>query len=319
MFGWLVLEHRTAALWNLVVNGTGPSTFGQTVLSFRLFLREIPTAVAMALLLVSVYDVPAGNLHDRRSAKVSSVLAVTTLAAAALLIITAVAIVSLQHSPGEAARNLSQLYIRDDLQATFGSYWRLQLPGTLWFGLAAPVAAWIGYRIGGPPPSRSSGSVTRVVAWSYFVGLTIIFGIRLESSLDPWFVWHQAREILTHATVMLPLGLGLLAAVHRVAGLETRAHGSGRPAVAHIAGVVAIPAYLAVMVFASGAIAVGSAGRGPSGMLAAHFFENAFGFVLVFLLVVGLQASRAMIARRPASRVAGSSNGADTVTGHAQR
>jgi hypothetical protein len=52
-------------------------------------------------------------------------------------------------------------------------------------------------------------------------------------------------------------------------------------------------------------------------MLAAHFFEHAFGFALVFLLVVGLQASRAMIARRPASRLAGSRNGADTVAGNA--
>jgi hypothetical protein len=319
MFGWLVLEHRSAALWNLVVNGTGPSTFGQTVLSFRLFLREIPTALAMALFLVSVYDVPAGDLRDRRTAKVSSALAAITLAAAALLIVTAVAIVSIEYSPGEAARNLSQLYIRDDVQAAFGSYWRLQLPGTLWFGLAAPVAAWIGYRIGGPPSRGSSGSVTRLVAWSYFVGLTIVFGIRFESSLDSWFVWHQAREILTHATVTLPLGLGLLAAVHRVTGLDAREHASGRPTAAHIAGVVAIPAYFAVMVFASGAIAAGSAGRGLSAMLAAHFFEHAFGFALVFMLVVGLQASRAVIARRPASRVAGSSNGADTVAGNAHR
>jgi hypothetical protein len=301
----------------VVVNGTGPSTFGQTVLSFRLFLREIPTAVAMALFLVSVYDVPAGQLRDRRTAKVFSVLAVTTLAAAALLIVTAVAIVSLEHGPGEAARNLSQLYIRDDVQAAFGSYWRLQLPGTLWFGLAAPVAAWIGYRFGGPPPRGSSGSATRLVAWSYFVGLTIVFGLQLASILDPWFVRHQLREILTHATVTLPLGLGLLAAVHRVAGVQGHEHGSGRPNVARIAGVVAIPAFLAVVVVTSNAIAAGSAGRGLSAMLAAHLFEHAFGFALVFLLVVGLQASRAMIARRPAARLAGSRNGADTVAGNA--
>jgi hypothetical protein len=81
--------------------------------------------------------------------------------------------------------------------------------------------------------------------------------------------------------------------------------------------VVAIPAFLAVVVVTSNAIAAGSAGRGLSAMLAAHLFEHAFGFALVFLLVVGLQASRAMIARRPAARLAGSRNGADTVAGNA--
>jgi hypothetical protein len=130
-----------------------------------------------------------------------------------------------------------------------------------------------------------------LVAWSYFLGLTAIFGLQLESILDPWFIRHQAREILTHASVTLPLGLGLLAIIHRSVGAGQGAR-PDRPSVPRFAGVLAIPAYCGIAVLATDALTTGQSERGLSAMVAAHYFEHSLNFVLIGLLVVGFQAFR---------------------------
>ncbi|HUF71082.1 MAG TPA: hypothetical protein VMM79_20695 [Longimicrobiales bacterium] len=176
---------------------------------------------------------------------------------------------------------------------SYGSHWRFHWLSTLWFGLAASVAAWAGARLFGRSlPSAGSGKALVVAAWSYFVALTIVFGVSVEPFVDPRFIGHQAREILTHGLVTLPLGLGLLAIVEgAVARSDPRLSGP-RPSPVRIAGVFAIPIFLAIGVLAADAMAAGQTEGGLAAMVAAHFFEHVLDYVLVGLLVVGGHAFR---------------------------
>ena len=204
----------------------------------------------------------------------------------------AFALVSLERGPGEAARNLSQLYTGDDVPL-YGSHWRHQLLSTLWFGLSVPLFAWAGARwFGFPLPGGSAPSRLGLAAWLYFVGLTTMFGLGLGSSPDPGVLKREAWEILTHLGITLPLGLGLVAIIHRFAGINPGVRGPDGPAMAHIAGALAIPACLLVAVLLSDARAPGENDSGPASMLAAQVFEQALAFVLVGCLVVSFVSVR---------------------------
>ena len=288
-FVWLAIDHRDVRLWNVVVHESGRYTLGQTIFYFSHFLREIPTVFAMALFLVSASSARIELAsQDRKKTQAWAALA---LLASGVVVVVALAQVSLTDGAHEAVQNLIQVYTRDDVQA-YGSHWRFHLLSTIWFGLAVPVTAWIGFRfLGGPPPGDVRNSRTWRAAWFYFLALTIVFGVSLEPILDPRFIGHQAREILTHAITTLPLGLGLLAIVQRFVGAG---RGTRRPPwrAAAFAGVVLIPAYLGIAVLATDAMATGQTERGLAAVVAAHFFEHSLDFVLISFLVVGLEGVR---------------------------
>jgi hypothetical protein len=61
---WLANDHGTLLLWNVIVHESGRYTFGQTVLYFSHFLREVPTAMAYALFLLGI----SGAVARRRPA-----------------------------------------------------------------------------------------------------------------------------------------------------------------------------------------------------------------------------------------------------------
>jgi hypothetical protein len=288
---WLAVDLGEPALWHVIVHESGRYTLGETVLYVRHFLREIPTVIAMALFIVASYGAARGAGRDASASRWLG-WAIAGLAGATGLTVASMAAVAAEYGPREAVQNLIQLYTRDDLPA-FGSHWRFHLLSTLWFGLAAPVTAWMGARLaGGPPPARSSGTVIGRVAWLYFLGVTAVFGVGLEPVLDPRFIGHQAREILTHALTTLPVGLGVMAVVQRAAPVPAEDGGRGRPAVIQIAGLIAIPAYLGIAVVTADAMAAGQTDRGLSAMVAAHFFEHSLDYLLAALLVVGFQAGR---------------------------
>jgi hypothetical protein len=289
-FIWLAIDHRAFGLWNVVVHESGRYTLGQTVFYVSHFLREIPTVLAMALFIVSTSNarIDAPGERDRRTTLVWTMVA---LSAACLIVAVSFARVSLADGTREALQNLIQSYTRDDVQA-YGSHWRFHFLSTIWFALAVPVSAWVGYRfLGGPTPGEFRRSRTWRVAWLYFLALTVVFGLSLEPILDPRFIGHQAREILTHALTTLPLGLGLLAAVHRLAGVQCASR-PGRWPTAALAGVMLIPAYLGIAVFATDAMATGQTERGLAAVVAAHFFEHVLDFVLAGCLVVGIEGLR---------------------------
>ena len=276
---WLAVEHRTIALWNVAVHESGRYTLGQTVLYFSHFLREIPTVIAMSLFLVA--SSAAG-----RNSRISPTRTLLGLAGAGFIIALSFALAVHEHGAGDALQNINQLYTRDDLPA-YGSHWRFHFLSTIWFGLAAPVVAWLGARLfAGPPPRRPLASPLGRIAWLYFGLLTVAYGITTEPFVDPRFIGHQARELFTHALITLPLGLGVVALVSQPAatsGADVR-----RPSRAGLVAVFAIPVYLTIAMRLTDSVSSGQTEGGLAAMVAAHFFEHSLDYVLAGLLVTGL-------------------------------
>lgn len=286
---WLALEHGSVRLWDVVVHESGRYTLKETVLYFQHFLREVPTLLTVALFAIAAYGAPAvPHSHRRRALRRGPVLSLGFLLAAAMLAF-AFWFVAQKHGSASAWRNLMQYHTRDDL-VSYGSHWRFHWLSTLWLGLAASLSARAAARwLGAPLPSDTpAGRVISAVAWGWFFGLSLVFVPTHEPFLDPRYIGHQAREILTHSLVTLPLALGLLALCLRAHGCSPTRVSSRVPiSVPCVAAVFVIPIYLGLATVLGGALAHGQTSGGLAAMVAAHFFEHLLDYVFVALLCAG--------------------------------
>ena len=284
---WLAWDHQTAWLWGVTVHESGAYTFGQTVLYFRHFLRELPVDVAYALFLVAA----AAPFAAGRGAGGGGPGGETrrpwlaTLLAGGLVAVAATAAVR-DAGLGSALLDVGQFRTRDDLVA-YGSHWRFHWLSTLWFGLAVAVLA-------GPVLGAARSACGRTawrVAWGYVVCSTLVLGVSSEIFTDIRYVGHQAREIATHGTVTLWAGFAVLRGqAGSSSGAESReiasggGGGYGRRHLVAGALVVSIPAYLAVVMLHGDVMEVAQSDQGLSAMVAGHLFEHSLDFALVGVL-----------------------------------
>lgn len=276
---WLALDHRTPALWNVIVHESGRYTMAGTILYFSHFLREIPTDVAYALfILAAVGAVPgAGRSGNQRRALVA-------LGAATLLVLIALMLSVREQGWSWALRDLFQMRTRDDLIA-YGSHWRFHWLSTLWFGVAALLIAPLLVRAA-PAPAK----VRVWIAWGYFALLTLIFGMSGEIFTDVRYTGHQAREIMTHGPITGLLALGVVQIMTGDGSpVSLRSWGAGRRWTRAVAAAlfIGIPLYLAAVTLAGDAMAAGQSGQGLAAMVAGHVFEHVLDYLLVVLLVAG--------------------------------
>ncbi|MGH7659113.1 MAG: hypothetical protein ACREL6_12840 [Gemmatimonadales bacterium] len=286
---WLALEHGSLWLWDLPVHESGRYTFGETVLYFAHFLREIPVDVAIAFfLLAAIPEVPAAEENAHRLAG----LARNALGAAIGLILVAGVVVAVTDGVASGMRDLLQFRTRDDM-ASFGSHWHFHWLSTLWIGVAAPVV------VRGVPTSHGTADspphqLAVWVAWGYFVALTLIFGLSGESFADPRYIGHQAREIFTHAPVTMLLTIGILRLAggrpSHAAASRWMPESTGRrlAGLAQLLLTLAIPLYLGWGIITRDVMAAGQSEGGMAAMIGAHFFEHTFDYLLVVLLALGL-------------------------------
>jgi hypothetical protein len=283
-YAWLAIDRQTANLWPVIVHESGRYTLGQTILYFHHFLREIPTIVAMSLFVVAACGSTGSPQRVPRWLLVAPIAAVCLMAGA-------FAAASVELGVREAILNLNQLYTRDDLPA-FGSHWRFHLHSTLWFGLAAPVVVRLGRAlVGAPAPPAAASGISRA-AWIFFWTVTVAYGLGTEPFIDPRYIGHQAREIFTHATITLPLGLGAIAFIRRAAGVSGDSGELAWPGLWRMLAVVAIPAYLALAMVMTDSMAEGQTSGGLSAMVGAHYFEHVLDYLLAVSLVAGLELYR---------------------------
>jgi hypothetical protein len=283
---WLAWDHGDVWLWNVTVHESGAYTFGETILYFRHFLRELPVDIAYALFLVAaaIPAAPRGDGHEDPDRAARS-LWPTTLLAAGLVVVAATAAVR-EAGLASALLDLGQFRTRDDLVA-YGSHWRFHWLSTIWFGCAVAVLA--GPVLGATRHSR--GRAAWRVAWATVIGATVAFGVSPEIFTDVRYVGHQAREIATHGAVTLWVGFAILRAQSgSPGGARSRATDCGEgdeTGWRHLGAatlVVAIPAYLAVSMLRGDVMAVAQSDRGLAAMVAGHLFEHTLDFVLVGLL-----------------------------------
>lgn len=288
-FLWLAVEHETPRLWNVVVHESGKYTLGQTVLYLQHFLREVPTLLTIALFTLAAYGVPTVPHAERdRARRRGWMYSLALIGAAAMLYIAFTQVVA-EHGVASAWRNLMQYHTRDDL-VSYGSHWRFHWLSTMWLGLASWLVSRAAARWFGAPIPRDSpgGKLIVTFAWGWFAGLSIVFVPSAEPFLDPRYIGHQAREILTHSLVTLPLGLGLLALCLRAHGVSPiRSRRAVPISLPCVAGVFLIPVYLGLATVLGGALSHGQTGGGMTAMVAAHFFEHVLDYIFVGLLCAG--------------------------------
>ena len=283
-YAWMAIAHGTPMLWNVVVHEGGEYTLGQTVLFVRHHLREVPVDIAMSLALAaSITMIAPGFVTVSRR---------WFLAAAVLMFAIVFAASAAQEGWLEAGRDLLQFRTRDD-DVQFGSHWRFHFLSTIWFCVAAPLLA--GITTGASGPVRNDDATRRwfVATWLYVGVLTLLFGVTAEPFTSARYIGHQAREILTHGILTLPLVFAGCLLWYR-ASPGKAVSPRWMTTVASWLVVAGIPLFLVVAF--SGASIEGTAqlDSGLSGIVAAHVFEHLLDYAFVALLTLALLGRQAV-------------------------
>lgn len=287
---WLAADHGTLGLWNVIVHESGRYTLRDTTLYFSHFLREIPVAIAYVLFLLGAGG-GTGIAPSRSAAWPGRRMIWLGLLGAALLVIVSLFLAARSTGWPTALMDFAQLHTRDGV-AAYGSHWRYHWLSTVWFGAAAGLAPFVLGRLAGRAVLRPSRGWT-LGAWGFVLALTLVFGLSAEVFADVRYAGHQAREILTHGLVTLPLGLGLLLL------LREGERGGG----AHARWVlwlyatlaVVIPVFLAAVALGGDVMAEGQSEHGLAAMVAAHTFEHTLDLLLIVLLLIagtGIERAR---------------------------
>lgn len=278
-YGWLAVANGTPWLWDTVVHESGHYTLAQTILFVRHFLREVPVDIAMALALAGAIRTvtPTGPRSDRR------------VFALAAVILVALAFIASAREEGwrEAIRDLLQYRTRDD-DLEYGSHWRFHLLSTVWFAAAAPVLA--GITCGARGVGAPSGIARRltIASWAWIVLLTILFGVGVDPFTSGRYIGHQAREIMTHGTLTLPLIFSLAVRWGAAAPPGSLPNAGVPLQVLGWVTVVSIPVFLLVAFGNTSLEGSAQLASGISGVVAAHVFEHVLDYLLVFFLAMAL-------------------------------
>lgn len=304
---WLAVDHGTLWLWPVVVHESGRYTFGQTVLYWPHFLREVPVVVAYVLFLISVSGAAPGDAG--RGRRVGGTAAAMALGAGIVLVAGAFLATATSAGWSIALLDLLQHRTRDDLIG-YGTHWRYHGLSTAWFGAATLLAPAVAERLVGRPVLRLHRGWT-LAAWAWALALTLVFGLSAEVFTDVRYAGHQAREILTHGPVTLLAGLGLVMTMGGgVDGGRTSVGSGGRadpvapggvdgspeharstgwswPFTAALVAAILIPLHLAVVSLSGDLMEQGQSALGLSAMVAAHYFEHTLDYLLTALLLIG--------------------------------
>jgi hypothetical protein len=286
---WLAAVHGTAALAGVVVHESGAYTLTQTLLYFPHFLREIPVDVVMALFTVAAFERVSGRFE-----RIPRALGVGCAIVAVALAVAAFAI-TVRHDGAASARlDLLQFRTTDD-NVAYGSHWHYHFASTLWFGFGASLALRLVAAIAGM--RLAARDRAQWAPWVAVLVLTAVFGVSPLALTSVRYTGHQARELMTHVPVTLPLVFAALAAVSRLSP-ERAAKSTwlGRIARAlaerpwQAVGAFAIPLMLAAVTLSGNPLEEGQAEQGLAAMVAGHVFEHALDYVFTVTFAVAAAA-----------------------------
>ena len=282
-YAWLAFEHDSWALWRVIVHESGRYTLGQTVFFFRHFLREVPIDVAMGLFCAAAVGSAELAARRRPVAGAAALLAIG-------LVVLGFVVAAGEEGSREAVRDLLQFRTRDD-DAVYGAHWNFHLLSTIWFGAAAYAAAGIWAGRGGLVRPGGPARTLQAVAWGWVALLTVVFGVQAEVFTSARYIGHQAREILTHGLITLPMTIAVVRWVTAPRGPA----GSGAVPIARPSGavqaavwvaIIGIPIFLVVAFRGADFAATAQLQSAYAGVVAAHVFEHVLDMVLVILVAL---------------------------------
>jgi hypothetical protein len=290
----LALEHRTPMLLNVVVHEDGRRTLLETILYFEHFLREVPIEIVIAWAAAIAFSASAPPPADaRRSRRVAA------LSGALPLLMAAVAYAAAAARTGawSAALDLLQYRTRDD-DVAFGSHWHSHLHHVLGMAVtAAGIACIYRWTVGtraavGTTHAAVGSSTRRWWVWAAAVG-----GVSLALRPDrvDWngtrLLGHAMRELVTHASVTLPLTFAALVAAEGAPSVSApRARPSGvlRRGLVLLCLAAIFPIALLARLSGRDVLAASRQQTSLWDLLASHAFEHSIDYAFAALVAVSL-------------------------------
>jgi len=268
-----------AWLWPVIVHESGDRTLAQTVLYYEHAARELPLDLLLGAVIGGAARFALPGRVGGRPVRIG-LLAVLTAGVAAVIIGGTLVV----GGPTLLWENLLQFPTRPGEPLAWGGHWRYHLLSHAMllltaFGVAAPVRLLAGGNRRGDP----RGQRIVVVCMGLFLALSVVFVPGAESFRDPVVLGHQAREVMTHALVTVPMAWGLCLLL----GAGARRGGPmgtvplTAPILAGLAG-VAITLFLLVASLATGATSEGQS-ESLAVLVFPHFFEHTFSYALASL------------------------------------
>ncbi len=276
---------ETAWPWLRVVHEDGRRSLLETVVYFEHALRELPLdlLLAWAIAGAAVYFFPQTALSA--NANQSSV---RWFVAAAVLLAASIVVGTWHAAGGEAVvNNLVQMHTRPGAALEWGTHWRYHLLSRLALLLAA--FALFGTIAAGSGAAPRGSLMPYLGSLAGFVLLTIVFRLTADPFTDPVYLGHQARELLTHGLVTLPLAAGtcMALAAGNVPAAPGATNESRREIFLASAGAILLGIYVAGGAMLAAAVRLGQTQEFHR-LLLVHFFEHTLGYLLVPVAAGGL-------------------------------
>jgi hypothetical protein len=289
--------------WHVVVHENGRLTLLGTVLFYEHAARELPLDLLLGLAVggstLLIAESRGAALRGRPRAAIALLLALT---AGTILIGGAVEV-----GPAGLAENLLQKPTRPGAPPVWGAHWHYHLLSRLALlfvslGFAGVIRCWSG---GGSGLSDRMGLMVVIGTFAGFIVLTIVFAAGPTPLTMPFtdsrYLGHQARELLTHGLVTLPIAFGCcLILIGQTAPIDRVHHGAqGRrvagpawlrgAAASAILG-TALAGYVGIASLVTGAASRGQADD-PVTLIFPHVFEHGFTYLVVSLTACLVVAS----------------------------
>jgi hypothetical protein len=310
-FAIVCVHWNSAWPWDLAVHEDGRRTLLDTLFFFEHATRELPGDLLLAAAAgAAVYFAlptprPPRPRFDGRDRALAGI--------AVLLVALFVGAAVLQVGAPMVVENLLQHHTRPGAPLIWGSHWRYHLLERLPMILSAVALGGAVRALAGRTGDRAgrAGGAACVALVALYLALTAVFTRSLGDLalpfLDPRYLGHQAREIVTHATMTLPLALGGAVLLQgpfepapRPAPVRVRAFGWP---VALMAVALAMAGYALLAALSSGATSQGQTDDMVS-LVFVHFFEHALGYLTApFAAAAAYGACRAFAADDAARRM----------------
>jgi hypothetical protein len=280
-----------------VVHEDGRRTLIETILYFEHATREMPLDVILGVAIGGcVFFAFPPAPADQGAERAGSTLRVLTLALMTVIVLAAILV-------GTAAKGgmalvldeLLQYHTRFGVPLEFGSHWRYHLLERIAMILCSVgIAGALRLLSKHGAVNAKHGLVIAAGSIGIYIALTIVLSrghlfFELKQPFrDPRYLGHQAREVLTHALVTVPIAWGVCMLVLSNWKTTLPAKSTYRPLpisitigtmIAGAAGIL-LATYVCVAALMAGAVLHGQT-TDPVTLIFPHFFEHSFTYLVV--------------------------------------
>jgi hypothetical protein len=309
----ICLHVGTTWPWMRVVHEDGRRTLIDTILYFDHATRELPLDIILGICIGGCVFLafPQEEPQDARRGSIRRLVVVASIT----LLIVAVILVGTAAKGGTTLvfAELLQNHTRVGVPPEFGSHWRYHLLERLAMMLSSAGFAGMLLVFGNGRHVQHSRLGLAIVAGSLGVYLAVTFifsGGRLalmQPFRDPRYLGHQAREVLTHALVTVPMAWGVCILMLKMkTSVSAKPLSGAVPTSATIVGAmiagaagVLLAIYVCLAAWMSGAVSRGQT-TDPVTLIFPHFFEHSFTY-LVVVMIAALTYETASISWRSKS------------------